>query len=100
MIVVKKKDGSNRICVDYYKVNWITLNNPQLMTTAKDLFQKRGQCQFFFMTDLSKDYWQIPMTSSSIAASTSGSPANKVLVWLAICLVFGSFDWWQLCYDS
>ena len=38
MVVVKKKDGSNRICVDYRKLNRISVTDSEPMTTAKDLF--------------------------------------------------------------
>ena len=61
MVVVKKKDGSNCICVDYRKLNRITVTDPELLTTAKDLFQKFRQCQFFSKIDFSESYWQIPM---------------------------------------
>ena len=38
IIMVKKKDGSNRVCVDYRKLNKITEVDPEPMTTAEDLF--------------------------------------------------------------
>ena len=57
MVVVKKKDGTNRIGVDYSKLNRITVTDPEPMTTAEDLFQKLGQGQFFSKIDLSKGYW-------------------------------------------
>ena len=66
MVVVKKKDESNRICVDYRKLNRITVTDPEPMTTADDLFQKLGQCQFFTKIDLSKGYWQIPVSDEDI----------------------------------
>ena len=40
MVVVKKKDKSNHICVNYRKLNLTTVTDPESMTTAKDLFQK------------------------------------------------------------
>ena len=66
MVVVKKKDGSNRICVDYRKLNRITVTDPEPMTTAEDLFEKLGQCQFFSKIDLSTGYWQIPVAHEDI----------------------------------
>ena len=38
IIMVKKKDGSNRVCVDFQKLNKITEVDPEPMTTAEDLF--------------------------------------------------------------
>lgn len=39
IVIVKKPDGSNRLCVDYGKLNRITIFDPEPMTTADDLFQ-------------------------------------------------------------
>ena len=66
MVVVKKKDGSNRICVDYRKLNRITITDPEPMTTAEDLFQNLGKCQFFSKIDLSKGYWQIAVAEEDV----------------------------------
>ena len=66
MVVVKKKDGSNCICVDYRKLNWIAITDPEPMSTAEELFQKHGQCQFFSKRVLSKGYWQIPVADDDI----------------------------------
>ena len=40
MGVVKKRDGSNCNCVNYRKLNRITVTNPEPMTAAEELFQK------------------------------------------------------------
>ena len=66
MVLVKKKDGSKRIYIDYRKLNRITVTDPVPMTTAKDFFQKLGQRQFFSKIDLSKGYWQIPVADKDI----------------------------------
>ena len=36
IIMVKKKDGSNRVCVDFRKLNKITEVDPEPMMTAED----------------------------------------------------------------
>ena len=38
IIMVKKKDGSNRVCVDYRLLNKNTEEDPEPMVTAEDLF--------------------------------------------------------------
>ena len=39
LVLVMKKDGSNRMCVDYYrKLNLVTVADPAPMTTAENLF--------------------------------------------------------------
>lgn len=38
VVVVRKKDGSNRVCVDHRKLNKLTVFDPEPMPTAVDLF--------------------------------------------------------------
>ena len=59
VVIVKKKDGSNRICVDYRKLNKVTISDPEPTKISEDLFQQLGKSKFFPKIDLSKGYWQI-----------------------------------------
>ena len=43
IVIVKKKDGSDRICIDYRKLNKLTVADPEPMITAEDLFQWLGK---------------------------------------------------------
>ena len=61
IVIVKKKDGSNRICIDYRKLNKVTVADPEPIKTSEDLFQRLGKSNYFSKIDLSKGYWQIPM---------------------------------------
>ena len=54
VVVVKKRDGSNRVCVDYRKLNKLTIFDPEPMPAAVDLFQKLNEVKFFSKLDLSK----------------------------------------------
>lgn len=38
VVVVKKKDGSNRVCVDYWKFNKLIVCDFELMLIVVDLF--------------------------------------------------------------
>ena len=46
IVIVKKKDGPDRICVDYRKLNKLTVADPEPMTTAEDLFQRLGKNKY------------------------------------------------------
>ena len=63
---MKKKDGSDRICIDYRKLNKLTVADPEPMTTAEDLFQRLGKSKYYSKIDLSKEYWQIPVAEKDI----------------------------------
>ena len=38
VVVVKKKDNTNRVCMDYWRLNKSTVFDPEPMPTAKHLF--------------------------------------------------------------
>ena len=46
VVVVKKKDNTNRVCVDYRKLNKLTVFDPEPMPTAEHLFQKLSGDKF------------------------------------------------------
>ena len=56
-----KKYGSNRVCVDFRKLNKITEVDPKTMTTAEDLMRRLSGKKYLSKIDLTKGYWQIPV---------------------------------------
>ena len=61
VVMVRKPDGSTRVCVDYRKLNSITIFDPEPMPTAEEIFAKLAGDRFFSKFDLSKGYWQVPV---------------------------------------
>ena len=47
VVIVKKKDGSDHICVDYRKLNKVRIADPEPMKTSEDLFQQLGKSKFY-----------------------------------------------------
>ena len=74
VVIVKKKDGSNRICVDYRKLNKLTVFDPEPMVTSEDLFRRFSEDKYFSKIDLSKGYWQIPVAESDIHKTAFVTP--------------------------
>lgn len=73
-VIVKKPDGSNRICIDYRKLNRISVFDPEPMIKADDLFQKLSGDKYFTKLDLSKGYWQIPVKREDIPKTAFVTP--------------------------
>ena len=73
-LVVKKKDGSNRMCVDYRKLNLVRVADLAPMTTAENLFGKLGKSQYYSTIDLSKGYWQILAAEEDIHKTAFVTP--------------------------
>ena len=63
------------MCVDYRKLNLVTVADPAPMTTtAEDLFGKFGKCQYYSTIDLSKGYWQISVAMEDIHKTAFATP--------------------------
>ncbi|GFR68184.1 zinc finger protein [Elysia marginata] len=56
VVVVKKKDGSNRVCIDYRRLNKLTTFDTQPITSPADILQSMETDQYFSKLDLSKGY--------------------------------------------
>jgi len=59
IVLVRKKDGSNRFCADYRLLNRITIFDPEPMPQASDIYAKLKDAKFLSKIDLSKGFWQI-----------------------------------------
>ena len=64
--MVKQKDGSNRVCVDFRKLNKITKVDPEPMTTAKDMFRRLSGKKYLSKIDLTKGYREIPVAPEDV----------------------------------
>ena len=65
IVLVKKPDGSNRFCVDFRRLNRVTTFDAEPIPDQDELFTKIANSHFFTKLDLSKGYWQIPMSPKS-----------------------------------
>ena len=61
IVVVKKPDGSNRICIDFRKLNKVTIFDPEPMPQMQDIFAELSGSQYFSKFDFCMGYWQVPM---------------------------------------
>ena len=66
IVMAKKKDGSNRVCVDFRKLNRITEVDPEPMTMAEELFLRLSGMKYLSKISLTKGYWQIPVAPEGV----------------------------------
>jgi hypothetical protein len=65
-IFVPKKDGTQRLCVDYHALNEVTIKNKYPLPRIDDLFdQLHGAC-VFFNVDLRSGYHQLKVQECDI----------------------------------
>ena len=74
VVVVKNKDNTNRVCVDYRMLHKLTVIDPEPMPTEEHLFQKLSGDKFFTKIDLSKGYRQITLPEEDIPKTEFVTP--------------------------
>ncbi|KAI7796732.1 hypothetical protein IRJ41_005254, partial [Triplophysa rosa] len=65
IVLVPKTDGSVRFCVDYRKVNAVSKFDAYPMPRVDELLDRLGSARFYSTLDLTKGYWQIPLSPLS-----------------------------------
>ena len=65
IVVVRKKDGNIRFCVDYRKLNSITKLDVFPLPRIDDTLDLLAQNSLFSTLDLASGYWQVKMDSES-----------------------------------
>ena len=61
MVLINKKDGTIRFCLDYRKLNAITIKDSYPLPHIDDCVSSLGRSKYFTTFDLASGYWQIPM---------------------------------------
>src|SRR5207237_6815781 len=66
VIFVPKKDGTQRMCVDYRALNEVTIKNKYPLPRIEDLFDQLRGAMFFSKIDLRSGYHQLKIRASDI----------------------------------
>lgn len=66
VVIVPKKTGDWRFCIDFRFLNWITIKDKYPLPRISDLIHAIRGSKFFVALDLRAGYWQVPMDPESI----------------------------------
>ena len=66
VVLVRKKDGSVRFCVDYRKLNDATKKDVHPLPRTSDMLESLAGAKIFTTLDAASGYWQIPMSPPDI----------------------------------
>ena len=65
VVIIKKKDGSNRFCVDYRKINKETIKDNYSIPLIEETLDSLRGSKYFTTLDLASGHWQIALTDSA-----------------------------------
>jgi len=76
VVMVRKKDGTNRFCIDFRQLNRVPIFDAEPMPNADDIFSSLSGHQYFSHLDLSKGYWQVPMAETAKEKTAFRTPVG------------------------
>lgn len=76
-ILVPKQDGSLRLCIDFRKLNSITVKQKFPLPIIEEQIDKLCNYTIFTSLDLYSGYYQIPMSTNSISKTAFITPEGK-----------------------
>lgn len=74
IVIIEKKSGEPRFCVDYRRLNKATVSEYAGLPPITDMIRSLGQAKYFTVLDLKSGYWQIPMDEQSKAYTAFSTP--------------------------
>ncbi|KAH9084275.1 hypothetical protein LEN26_020965, partial [Aphanomyces euteiches] len=80
VLMIRKPDGSIRFCIDYRKLNDVTIKDRYPMPRVDDLLDVLGKSKYFSTMDVASGYWNVRMDEKSIEKT-------------AFICKFGLYEW-------
>ena len=77
IVPVAKKDGSIRLCVDFRKVNKVTVPDPYYIPMVGEIVDRVAGAQYLSKLDLNKGFHQVPLSEEAKQRAAIVTPFGK-----------------------
>ena len=77
VVLVTKKDGTERFCVDYRGLNNVTKKDKFPLPRIDDLLDKVKGAKVFSSLDLASGYWQVKMRDEDMEKTAFATPSGQ-----------------------
>ncbi|KRY64642.1 Retrovirus-related Pol polyprotein from transposon [Trichinella pseudospiralis] len=74
IVIVRKKDGSPRFCVDFRRLNDVTTKDAHPLPRIDDTLEALSGARWFSTLDFSSGYWQIPVEEADRPKTAFSTP--------------------------
>ena len=74
ILLLKKPDGSKRFCIDYRKINKVTIQDKFPMQRIDDIFDNFNGSEYFSEFDFNRAYWQLEIDKNDIEKTAFATP--------------------------
>ena len=78
LVVVKKKDGSLRLCVDFRRLNSMSESDAYLIPRIDDLIDILGKAKYISALNLTHGYWQVPLAEDAHHKTAFVTPSGLI----------------------
>ena len=96
VVLVRKKDGLIRFCIDYRKVNQVTRRDSYTLPRVDDILDSLLGAQWFTTLDLASGYWQVmvdPKDKEKTAFTTNHGLFQFCVVPFGLTNAPSTFQW-------
>ncbi|KAL6419044.1 hypothetical protein ACFW04_014106 [Cataglyphis niger] len=79
IVVVRKKDGKHRFCIDFRKVNEVTEKDAYPLPQVTATLDKLRGARYLTTLDLKNGYWQVPLARESRPITAFTVPGKRLM---------------------
>lgn len=84
VVVVQKKNGPRRFCIDFRRLNAVTRKDAYPLSQITTTLDKLRGTQYLSTIDLQSRYWQIPVTPERKALKAFTVPDRNLMQFTAM----------------